>query len=86
MPRTLQQSVVLPASPASMNRRGRPTDNARMESFFHSMKSDVIHGRRIERRDELEPVACRYIAFYNRRRLYSSLDYRSPVDYEHAAA
>lgn len=70
----------------SMNRRGRPTDNAHMESFFHSMKSDVIHGRRFEHRVELEGVVRRYIAFYNRRRLHSSLDYRSPLAYERDAA
>jgi transposase InsO family protein len=70
----------------SMNRRGRPTDNAHMESFFHSMKSDVIHGCRFTKIDELREVVRRYIAFYNQRRLHSSLDYRSPVDYENAAA
>lgn len=70
----------------SMNRRGQPTDNAHRESFFHSMKADVIHGRHFASVEELHDVVRRYIAFYNRRRLHSSLDYRSPVEYESAAA
>lgn len=70
----------------SMNRPGEPTDNAHMESFFHSMKTEVIHGRTFESDCELRAVVSRYIAFYNRRRLHSSLDYCSPVDYERAAA
>ena len=37
----------------SMNRRGRPTDNAHMESFFHSLKSDVIHGGEVKTDEQL---------------------------------
>lgn len=70
----------------SMNRRGRPTDNAHMESFFHSMKSDVIHGRECTNDEQLYRIVRAYIAFYNRSRLHSALDYQSPVDYERAAA
>ena len=70
----------------SMNRRGRPTDNAHMESFFHSMKSDVIHGRTLKSEEEVYRIVRRYIVFYNRTRLHSALDYHSPIDYERAAA
>ncbi len=70
----------------SMNRRGRPTDNAHMESFFHSMKSDVIHGCDLKTDDDLYRIVRRYIACYNRTRLHSSLNYQSPIDYERAAA
>lgn len=70
----------------SMNRPGRPTDNAHMESFFHSMKSDVIHGRELSTDEELYRLVRTYIAFYNRTRLHSSLNYQSPIDYERAAA
>jgi transposase InsO family protein len=70
----------------SMNRRGRPTDNAHMESFFHSMKSEIIHGCKVESDEQLRGIVRRYIGFYNRSRLHSALDYRSPVDYERAAA
>lgn len=70
----------------SMNRRGRPTDNAHMESFFHSMKSDVMHGQQFSSDQELYRTIRSYIAYYNGSRLHSSLDYQSPVDYERAAA
>jgi len=70
----------------SMNRPGTMTDNAHIESFFHSMKSDVIHGHPQRNPAELEVVVGRYIARYNRTRIHSSLAYRSPIDYERANA
>jgi putative transposase len=70
----------------SMNRPKTMTDNAHMESFFHSMKSEVIHGHRHMKTEELEAVVRRYIARYNRTRIHSSLAYRSPIDYERANA
>lgn len=70
----------------SMNRPGEPTDNAHMESFFHSMKTEGIHGRTFTTDHELRLAVARYIAFYNQRRMHSALDYRTPVDYERAAA
>ena len=70
----------------SMNRRGKPTDNAHMESFFHSLKSDVIHGAHFANDAQLREAIRRYMEWYNRRRLHSALSYRSPVDFERAAA
>ena len=66
----------------SMNRPGELTDNAHVESFFHSMKSDIIHGVHFVDEHTLASAVRRYIPFYNGRRLHSSLDYRSPVAYE----
>jgi len=70
----------------SMSRKGNPLDNASMESFFHSMKSELIHQRTFE--NEIEAVAhiVEYIEFYNRERLHSSLDYQSPDEYEKLCA
>jgi len=65
-----------------MNRPGALTDNAHVESFFHSMKSDIIHGVHFVDEHTLASAVRRYIPFYNGRRLHSSLDYRSPVAYE----
>lgn len=66
----------------SMNRPGRMTDNAFMESFFHSMKADVIHGRRFESDKELRSVVRRYMSFYNEQRLHSGLNYLPPAKFE----
>ena len=70
----------------SMNRPKTMTDNAHVESFFHSMKSEVIHGHPQRKPEELEAVVRRYIARYNRTRIHSALAYRSPIDYERANA
>lgn len=47
----------------SMNER--MNDNAHMESFYHSMKSDVIHGVAFEHERQIDRVVCEYIRFYN---------------------
>jgi putative transposase len=70
----------------SMTRGGAPGENAHMESFFHSLKADVIHGRSFQTILELRQPLRRYVSYYNYRRLHSSLGYQSPVDYERRAA
>jgi transposase InsO family protein len=65
-----------------MNRPGEVNDNANMESFSHSMKSDVIHGRSLDSHRAADRVLHEYLPFCNRIRLHSSLDYTSPVEYE----
>jgi len=69
----------------SMNRPGKMTDNAFIESFFHSMKADVFHGCRFNDDDEVHSVLKDYLPFYNRARLHSSLDYVSPATFERQA-
>jgi transposase InsO family protein len=61
-------------------------DNAHVESFFHSLKADVVHGVRFENDTALRNQLRGYLWFYNHRRLHSALGYRSPVDYERGAA
>ncbi|WP_346838490.1 IS3 family transposase [Microbulbifer sp. SAOS-129_SWC] len=70
----------------SMSRKGNPLDNAVVESFFHSMKTELAHQRTFD--NEIEAVAhiIEYIEFYNRERLHSSLGYQSPSEYEKLAA
>ncbi|WKD51665.1 IS3 family transposase [Microbulbifer spongiae] len=70
----------------SMNRKGNPLDNAIVESFFHSMKTELVHQRLFE--NEIDAVAhiIEYIEFYNRERIHSSLGYQSPLEYEKMAA
>ena len=66
----------------SMNRPGRVTDNAFMESFFHSMKADVIHGNTFSEDSQLLSVLRSYIPFYNHSRMHSSLNFVAPAKYE----
>jgi putative transposase len=70
----------------SMARAGTPGDNAHMESFFHSLKADLVHGRRFQHDQELRQHLRRYIRYYNHQRMHSSLGYRTPIDYERCRA
>jgi len=70
----------------SMNRKGKMTDNATMESFFHNFKAEWIHRRVFMTEKELRAAVMSYVSFYNERRLHSSLGYRTPVAYELEAA
>jgi len=70
----------------SMTRGGAPGENAHIESFFHSFKADVIHGRRFHTIGELRRQLRWYLPYYNHQRLHSALGYQSPVDYERRAA
>ena len=70
----------------SMTRGGAPDENAHMESFFHSLKAELTHGRVFATVVELRQALRRYMRYYNHDRLHSALDYQSPVDYEGAAA
>src|SRR5439155_1035288 len=54
--------------------RGRaPGDNAHMESFFHSLKAEVIHGARFATDRQLRLALRRYVWYYNHQRLHSAL-------------
>ena len=70
----------------SMNRPRGIGDNACMESFFHSLKSDCIHGAHFPSDELLRHTVARYISHYNRHRMHSALGYRSPIDYENQPA
>lgn len=68
---------------ASMNGVGSWYDNAPMESFFGTLKSERVHHYAYATRDEAKADVFYYIeAFYNRRRRHSALDYLSPEAYE----
>jgi transposase InsO family protein len=67
----------------SMNGVGTWYDNAPMESFFGTLKSELVHHRVYHTREQARPDLFYYIeAFYNRRRRHSSLGYLSPETYE----
>jgi putative transposase len=71
---------------ASMSRRGNCYDNAFAESFFHTLKVELVHRRKFKTRAEAQAAIFEYIeVWYNQRRLHSALGYRSPIEYERAA-
>ena len=67
----------------SMSKRGDCYDNAAMESWNHSFKVEAVHGERFATRKEAKQMTFEYIElYYNRERLHSRLNYRSPADFE----
>ncbi len=67
----------------SMSRTGNPYDNAPQESFFSRLKSELIPDRPFATRAQARSATFEYIeVFYNRQRLHSALDYRSPLEFE----
>jgi len=71
----------------SVNRLGVCTDNGHMESYFHSMKAELIRGRKFNSMQELRYALNSYINhFYNKKRLHSGIGYLSPIEYEKMAA
>ena len=50
-----------------------------MESFFHSLKAELVHGARFETETALRQAIAGYVRYYNHRRIHSALAYRSPV-------
>jgi putative transposase len=66
----------------SMNRPRHMNDNAHMESFFHSLKTEWLFGLSFDSDARLRAALFDYVRFYNYTRLHSSLGYLSPVSFE----
>lgn len=67
----------------SMSRKGNCWDNACVESFFGTLKKELIHHRRYRTREEARQDIFEYIeVFYNRMRRHSTLGYHSPAEFE----
>jgi transposase InsO family protein len=67
----------------SMSGKGNCWDNAPVESFFATLKTELIYRHRYVTREQARNAIFEYIeVFYNRQRRHSSLGYLSPVEYE----
>jgi transposase InsO family protein len=66
-----------------MSRRGNCWDNAVVESFFHTLKTEHVQHQRYRTREEARQDIFEWIeVFYNRVRRHSTLGYRSPAEFE----
>ena len=67
----------------SMSRKGKCHDNAVAESFFHTLKNELVHDKMYNTRAEAKQSIFKYIElFYNRKRRHSSVGYKAPFEYE----
>lgn len=68
---------------ASMSRRANCYDNAHMESFWGTLKAELLAGKEFATRAEAQLAIFEWVeCYYNRVRLHSALGFRSPVEYE----
>jgi transposase InsO family protein len=67
----------------SMSRKGNCYDNSIVESFFKTFKSELLWAQSFKNEKDLRSQILNYIdVFYNQERIHSSLDYKSPLEYE----
>lgn len=68
---------------ASMSRRGNCYDNSFAESFFATLKKELIYRTEYKNKEEAKKEIFKYIeVWYNRQRIHSSIGYMSPVQFE----
>jgi putative transposase len=66
-----------------MSRKGNCWDNAVAESFFHTLKTQLIYHIRLNNFEEAERILFKYIeVYYNQRRKHSTNGWKSPARYE----
>jgi transposase InsO family protein len=71
----------------SMSRKGDCWDNAVAESFFHTLKVELVHRNKFRTREEAKRMIFKYVEmYYNRRRAHSTLGNLSPFEYERQAS
>jgi len=67
-----------------MSRKGNCYDNACMESFFGTLKTELVYLNSYLTRSQAKSSIFEYIElFYNTRRIHSALNYKSPKDFEY---
>ena len=79
----VKQLLLKNAVVQSMSRKGNPYDNAVVESFFHTLKTELVNFEKYKTRAEARLSIFEYIEiYYNRQRRHSALSYFSPVEFE----
>ena len=71
---------------SSMSRKGSCWDNAYVESFFHTLKTEMVYFHNFKKLEQALAYIMDYITYYNTKRLHSSLDYNTPNHYDRLAA
>jgi putative transposase len=67
----------------SMSRRGNCWDNAISESFFHTLKVELIHQNKYLYKEQAQRSIFQYIeGYYNKKRMHSAIDYKTPYEVE----
>lgn len=77
-----RQTVKEAGMVSSMSRSGTPTDNAYVESFFKTLKNELVYHWQFKTKVECVARIVDYIEFYNEDRLHSGLNYVSPKTYQ----
>lgn len=85
--RTFQKTLKRHKITQSVSRLGNPYDNAVAESFFKTLKTELIKGQIFEGPEEARQEIFKYIKlYYNTRRIHSTLRYVSPCNFERQSA
>lgn len=84
--RVYQQALQQYGMICSMSGKGHCYDNAVAESFFHTLKVEMVHDEKFATREHAQTAIFKYMeVYYNGRRMHSALDYQSPIEYEREA-
>jgi putative transposase len=84
---TYRTALAAAVMTASMSRKADCFDNAPMESFFHTLKTELVHHRQYATRTEAQRDIFAFIeGFYNRTRLHSAIGYITPIEMEQKTA
>ena len=69
----------------SMSRKGNCWDNAIAESFFHTLKTELVHENSYATREAAKQSLFQYMeGYYNQKRLHSAIDYKATIEFEWA--
>ena len=81
-----QRLLAAQGARVSMSRTGNCYDNAAMESFFHTLKTELVYREHYATREQARRSVFDYIeVFYNRQRRHSTLGYATPAEFEKLA-